>query len=170
MKAHWSAESAARWARLAPRERRAVTLAALVVAAAVLWSLAIAPAWRTLRQAPQQMARSAVTLQNMRAMANEAQDLRNRGATSRYTRSDALRTLETTTRQWLGPTARTVAGDDRITVTLQTASPDALAHWLNDTRLNAGLYPVQAHLERSGDSTVRWQGTLVLTGDALERP
>jgi len=170
LSARWSSEWSTRWQRLAPRERRAVTWAAALVVATALWILAVAPAWRTLQQAPQQIARSAATLQAMRAQAGEAQDLRNRAATNKPTRADALRTVDTATRQWLGATARTVAGDDRVTVTLQTATPDALAHWLNDMRLNAALYPVQAHLERTGDADVRWQGTLLLGGDALGQP
>lgn len=170
MNARWSTELHQRWQRLAARERRAVAWAAAVLGLAVLWSAAIAPAWRTVRQAPLQRAQQEATLQTLRAQAAEAQDLRGRAASSRHTRADALRTLEASTSRWLGPTARTVAGDDRITVTLQAASPEALAHWLNDIRLNTGLYPTQAHLERADDADVHWKGTLLLGGAALEQP
>lgn len=170
MSARWTTEWATRWGGLSRRERQAITVAATLVGMTLVWSLAVAPAWRTLQQAPQLRARAMATLETMRAQASEAQDLRNKAATSRHTRADALRTLEAATRQWLGPSARTIASDDRITVTLQSASPDALAHWLNDTRLNAGLYPIQAHLERTADADVRWQGTVLLGGSALEQP
>ena len=47
----------AAWMGLAPRERRALLLAAAVVAAALLWGLAVQPAWRTLARAPAELER-----------------------------------------------------------------------------------------------------------------
>ena len=43
-----------RWAALQPREKTLVLASAVLVLAALLWWLALAPAFKTLRSAPQQ--------------------------------------------------------------------------------------------------------------------
>ncbi len=60
------------WARLAPRERLAVLLAAAVVGLALLWGLGVAPALATLRQAPEQHRQLDAQLDAMRRMAAAA--------------------------------------------------------------------------------------------------
>lgn len=170
MTALWNTHARAHWERLAPRERRAVAIAAGVLGLTVLWTVAIAPAWRTVRHTPALQAQAEAKLQTMRAQAGEAQDLRSRATATPHTRADALRALDASTTRLLGQTARIVPADDHVSVTLQAADPDALARWLNDTRINTGLYPTQAHLERTGDAEARWKGTLLLSGAALEQP
>ena len=45
-------EASTRWQALPPRERLVVSLAAVLIGIALLWMLAVAPALRTLREAP----------------------------------------------------------------------------------------------------------------------
>ena len=67
--APWPARSWARCARaggaLAARERRLVALAAAVLGAFLLWTVAVQPAWRTLRDAPAQREALDAQLQTM---------------------------------------------------------------------------------------------------------
>jgi type II secretory pathway component PulM len=73
---NWTAPWRARWRALAPRERRGLSIAAWVLGLFVLWALAIAPAWRTVRAAPTQLDQLDVQLQGMQRQANEARELR----------------------------------------------------------------------------------------------
>lgn len=61
-----------RWLRtLAPRERRAVQLAAVVVVLALLWLLLLRPPLRVLREAPARIATATQQLQELRALAED---------------------------------------------------------------------------------------------------
>lgn len=150
----------------APRERLALQLAAWLLGLFLLWSLAVAPAWRMLQAAPAQQASLRPQLHAMRAMAAEAQTLRQGQNSEAPARPERLRALETTTRRLLGDSAQLQPSGEQVTVTLRDASPQALAQWLHEARVNARLRPTRAQLERSGKAdALRWQGTLVL-GDA----
>ncbi len=65
----------ARWSTMATRERRAVMLAAGVLAVAVLWLALLHPALRTLRQAPGDIAKLQAQLRNVQVQANELEQL-----------------------------------------------------------------------------------------------
>ncbi|WP_225976039.1 type II secretion system protein GspM, partial [Paracidovorax avenae] len=65
----------ARWKTLAPREQSLVLAAGTVVAVALLWWVALAPALRTLREAPAQHAALDAQLQRMQALQSEALQL-----------------------------------------------------------------------------------------------
>ncbi len=62
----------ARWARLSRRERLLVGAAAALVLGALLWLLAVRPAWRTLGTAPQ---RIVVLQQRLQALQQQAQQI-----------------------------------------------------------------------------------------------
>ena len=74
---------------------------------------------------------------------------------------DALRALELTIRQRLGTTARYSIAGERVTVTLTGATPEALAQWLAQARVNARALPAEARLKRTAAG--QWDGTLVMT-------
>ena len=63
----------ARWALLAPREKLLVAAAAALVAVALLWWVAVAPALGTLRAAPARHAALDAQLQRMQSLQAEAQ-------------------------------------------------------------------------------------------------
>jgi len=165
-----------RWKTLAPREQSLVLAAGALVALALLWWVAIAPALATLRAAPARHAALDAQLQRMQSLQAEAQQLQ---ATPPSSPGDAVGALRTALTQRLGNTAQLHVAGDRATVTLKGASADALAQWLAQARSNARATPLEARLTRSAAAAAsagttpvtlgspvvampRWDGTLVL--------
>lgn len=146
-----------RWARLAPREQRLSLGAALLVAVALLWWLALAPAIAVLRSAPAQHLELDAQLQRMLALQAQAQALQSQPP---QTRDEASRLLEATVRERLGTTARVSIAGERVALTLAGTPPEALAQWLGQARTNARVLPSEAHLVRNPAGL--WDGTLVL--------
>lgn len=171
-----------RWKALAPREQNLVLAASALVALALLWWVAIAPALATLRAAPARHAALDAQLQRMHSLQAEAQQLQAAPASSPGDTTGALRSALT---QRLGNTAQLNVAGDRATITLKGASADALAQWLAQARSNARATPLEARLTRSaaapapaaapatlGSTPVampRWDGTLVLALPAAAR-
>lgn len=158
---------AERWntslARLAPRERLAMTLALWTMGLALLWWLALAPALSTLRQAPARHAQLDAQLAQMQHLAATATALQSSGAAQAPRRDEALRALETATAA-LGSGARLTVLGDQATLTLRAAPPQALAQWLAQARVNARVMPREAKLTRDASG---WNGNLVLGGPGL---
>ena len=172
-----SAALRARWQALAPREQNLVLAAGGLVAFALLWWVAVAPALSTLRAAPARHAELDAQLQRMQGLRSEAQQLQ---SAPRNTRGDSVGALRAALAQRLGNTAQLNVIGDRATVTLKGAPADALGQWLAQARSNARAAPVEARLARSavaapGPSAAtpvvlggparampRWDGTLVL--------
>ena len=102
-----------RWKALAPREQNLVLAAGTVVALALLWWLAVAPALGTLRAAPARHAALDAQLQRMQSLQAEAQQLQATPATSP---GDAVGALRTALTQRLGNTAQLNVAGDRATV------------------------------------------------------
>jgi general secretion pathway protein M len=146
-----------RWARLAPREQRLVLAAGLLVAAALLWWLALAPALAVLRSAPAQHLEIDAQLQHMLALQAQARALQSQ---PRLTPDEASRLLEASVRERLGTTARMSIAGERVSLTLAGTPPEALAQWLGQARTNARALPSEAHLVRNPGGL--WDGTLVL--------
>lgn len=163
--AGWIAPLQAAYTRLAPREQRAVALAAWVVGLGLLWWLAVAPALNALRLAPERHARLDEQLGQMRSMAATAEGLRAQNSARPQSRDDVLRALEQATAGLAGTAQLSVLGD-RATLTLQNTPPDALAQWLSQVRVNARLMPLEAKLSR-GTEPAAWSGTLALGGPGL---
>ena len=165
----------ARWKALAPREQNLVLAAGSVVALALLWWLALAPALNTLRTAPARHAALDAQLQRMQSLQAEALQLQ---AAPRSAPGDAVASLRSSLTQRLGATAQLSLVGDRATITLKGAPADALAQWLAQARSNALAVPVEARLTRSAAAATptptttlgnapaaaapRWDGSLVL--------
>ena len=147
-----------RWAALAPREKMLVAAALALVAAALVWLLALGPALGTLRSTEAQHRALDSQLQQMLSLQAQAQALQ---AQPKQNRSEALRLLELSVRQRLGTTARLQIGGERVTVTLLGTAADALAQWLTQARVNARALPSEARLSRNAAGL--WEGTVVLT-------
>lgn len=170
---NFSEQLRARWAALELRERRMVAIAAALVALALLWWVALAPALRTLAAAPADHAQLDAQLQQMALLQNRAKALQ---AQPRLNRDDALRALETSVRESLGTNAQlmTASGDGAATITMRATPADAVAQWLAQARGNAHAVPREAHLTRAAaappaagskdpqPAKVRWEGTLVM--------
>lgn len=152
--------------RLAPRERLALQSAAWLLGGLLVWSVAIAPAWRVLQAAPERQARLIPQGHAMRAMAAEARALRLSETAQPAAWPERLRALEAISTRLLKDQAQLNPTGEQVSVTLRDANPTALAQWLQEVRIGTRLRPVRVQLERSGTAAaVRWRGTLVL-GDA----
>lgn len=147
-----------RWEALAAREKLWIAAAGGIVAALVVWLIAVAPALATLRTAEQQQRTLDGQLLQMRILQTQAQALQ---AQPKQNREEALRLLEQSVRQRLGTTGRTVIAGDRVTITLAGAAPEAVAQWLSQARVNARALPSEARLNRNASGL--WDGTVVLT-------
>ncbi|QIL45046.1 type II secretion system protein M [Acidovorax sp. HDW3] len=159
----------ARWSKLAAREQNLLLGACAVLALALLWWLALAPALATLRSAPARHAELDSALQQMLALQQEAQQLQN---APQLRTADARRSLQNALAQQLGESAKIQFSGDRATVTIKDANASALAQWLVLARNNAHAATQEAHLARAGDAPTqrtstaeepRWSGSLVLT-------
>ncbi|MBX3609732.1 MAG: type II secretion system protein M [Hydrogenophaga sp.] len=158
--------AASAWlASLSPRERRLVLIAATVVGLGLLWMVAIAPAWHTLRAAPAQHAALDAQLARMQQMAQTAEALRAQSGTAPPSRDEALRALEAAT-VGLGGTGQISVLGERATLALRQTPPQALAAWLQQVRINARLLPVESQISRDAASG-GWTGTLVVGGPPL---
>ena len=162
-----------RWDALGHRERRLTVVAILLVAGALLWWLALAPALATLRQAREQHTRLDAQLQDMQTMKVQAGAL---AALPKVSLEDARRVLEAGLKQSLGASAQMSMAGNRVTVTLKAAPADALAQWLLQARINARALPVEIRLVKAVASPagttsaspavasgVNWDGAVVLS-------
>jgi general secretion pathway protein M len=146
----------ARWRAFAPRERRALAIAGLLVALFAVWSVLVQPAWRTLREAPAQLDSLDGELQHMQRLAAEAAELR--GTTPVSTNTATLALQSATAR--LGNSAKIVIQGDRATLTVSGTSPEALTAWLAEARSAARARPLEAQLARTGSA---FSGTVAVT-------
>lgn len=136
----------ARWKALARREQTLVLAAGGVLALALVWWVALAPALQVLRTAPARHAALDAQLQHMQALQAEARQLQ---SVPRARSGDALRALQTSLTQQLGAGAQLSSAGDRVTVTLRSVPADALARWLTQVRGTTRAVPQEARLTRS---------------------
>jgi general secretion pathway protein M len=148
----------ARWDMLAAREKLMVVAATALVALALAWWIAIAPALATLRAADEQHRVLDTQLQQMLRLQSQAQAMQGQ---PRQTQDEAMRLLEAAIRQHLGITARYSIQGERITLTLAGTQPQALAQWLTQARVNARALPGEARLTRNPAGG--WDGTIVVS-------
>lgn len=175
-----------RWNALGARERRLVLGAALIAGGALLWWIALGPALATLGQAGPQHSELDAQLQQMRSLKAQASAL---AALPRISVEDTRRALDSSLKQTLAASAQMSIVGNRAMVTLKGASPDALAQWLLQVRINARAVPSEVRLvkaepprtpgsmlpnaapgnargpspEPGAANSVRWDGTVVLT-------
>ncbi len=146
-----------RWQSLAARERSLVAAAAALVALALLWWVALGPALKVLRTAPEQHRALDVEREQMLALSAQAKALQ---ASPKLGYDEALRALQSSVSQELGATAQVNVAGERVSVTLKGVRPDALAQWLVQSRTNARALATEMRLTRAGTG---WDGTVVLS-------
>lgn len=149
-----------RWQALEPREQTLVLVATGLIAAALLWWLAIAPALSVLKTADAQRAKLDAQLQNMQALQAQAKAVQGQ---PKMTALDAGRALDASVKQRLGAAAQLSLVGSQATLTLKAVPAAALADWLSQARLTARAVPIQAALRRSIAEPSTWDGTLVLS-------
>lgn len=147
----------ARWAALGLREQRAVRLAALVIGAALVWGVALAPALRSLKTSATQSAQLATATERMQALQARAKRLQ---TTPTVGPQDSLKALQTATAA-MGKGATLQVVGEQATVTLVQVSAQSLAGWLASEAIG-NLSPAQAHLRReAGGAEPLWSGSLL---------
>lgn len=154
-----------RWQSLAPRERKAVSIAGWIVGLALLWWILLGPAVNTLRKAPAQHAALDVQVAQMQRMAASAEQLKEQNSVPIPSRGAAQSSLTQATTP-LGATGQISIQGDRAVLTLRGASPDALALWLSQVRVNARLTPVSAQIDRRSNPE-GWHGQITVAGPGL---
>lgn len=150
------AQAQAQWQQMGERERNAAQLIALLLSLALLWFVAVQPAWRTLNQAPAQAESLERQLQDMQALAQEAQELR---AAPTVPAAQATQALQAAS-EHLGPAARLQINGDRAVLMLNGVSSEALQAWLGEARSAARARPLEAKLQRSPQG---FNGSIVLS-------
>jgi general secretion pathway protein M len=133
-----------RWGQAAPRERRLIGTAAVVVGAFVVFTVGVQPAWRTLREAPAQLDLLDTDLQTMQRLAAEVRELR--ATPSIGTAQSALALKAATDR--IGERARLTLQGDRAVLTLDGVNAAALRSWLLEVRTGARARAIGAELQR----------------------
>lgn len=133
------------WQQRSSRERRMLTLAALVLSIALLWTWGLAPALQTWRMAPQKQAELDLQSRQMLQLQAQARQLQ---APERVARQEAVALLESSARTVLGEGARLHIQGDQVRLSLNVVTADALAQWLVLAREKAQALPQQARLQR----------------------
>lgn len=149
-----------RWQAMAPHERLGLSLAAALLSLLLVWQFAVASAWRTLREAPQQIDRLDAQLQDMQRLASEAKELRSVATVSA---AQAALALAAATER-LGSAGKLNVQGERATLTLTNASSEQLRAWLAEARSAARARPIEAQLQRGPKG---YTGTLVLSLGSL---
>lgn len=142
------------WARLQPRERRGVALAALLCAVLLVWGVLLAPALRSLRQVPAQRSALEAELAHMQSLQQQARALQQRPTLAPQEAISALQKSIVP----LGAGAKLSVLGEQATLNLQNISAQALSQWLAQPR---PMQPVELHLQRSNSATPAWDGRLV---------
>jgi general secretion pathway protein M len=145
-----------RWKALAPRERRGLRIAFVLLAIFIVWLIAVQPAWRAVRVAPAQLDALDLQLQQMQRLAAEARELRAAPTVAPAQAAVALRTAS----EQLGDRARVALLGDRATLTLTGVPGDRLVAWLAEARTAARARPIDAQLTRGPQG---YSGTIVVT-------
>ncbi len=153
----WREQLALRWQAQPRRQQLLVALAIALVAGALIWRIALAPALSLWREAPQKERALDLEMQTMQALESQARMLRQLPQAGR---DDARRALEASVQQQLGASGRLQLSGDSATLTLTGARGEALAQWLAQARIDARTRPVSAQLTRNPAGL--WEGTLTL--------
>jgi general secretion pathway protein M len=144
------------WRQLKMSERRLILIAFCLIIIALLWWFAIAPALKTIKEAPAQHRELDKQLLNMRTLSAEAKNLQNQ---PRLAFDEAQKALQSSVTQRFGSAAQLNLTGERASLTLKNANPQELTLWLTQARVNARALPTDVKLNRIGDT---WDGTLLL--------
>ena len=137
------------WRSRSPRERLGLTLAASLIALALLWQIGLAPALRTWQEAPTRQATLDAQRERLLQLQQQAQALQALQALPRVGQEEALRWLQGPAIEALGPGAQVRVQGDQVQVQLQAASPEGLTRWLRQAREQARALPQQVQLQQA---------------------
>lgn len=144
------------WGTLSRRDQRLLGVGALVLGLFLLWSLAVRPAWNTVRTAPAQLDALDLQLQSMQRMAAETRELRAAPSIGADQSGAALKAAS----DRLGERAKLVVQGDRAVLSLNGIGSEDLRNWLAEVRSGARARPTEAQLARSPQG---FTGTVTLS-------
>ncbi|THU03758.1 type II secretion system protein M [Lampropedia puyangensis] len=162
----------AKWSHLQARERTLVALATTVVGFALLWLIAIAPAWKTYTSYTSNRQTIERQVQQMQAMRQYALQMQTHldSSTSGGNQSTTgmVNAIHSSAQRLLGSTSSTPLTGDRVTVRFQNVPAAQLLQWLQQVRESTRAQAAQVQLNRASASTTdtadatRWSGHVVL--------
>jgi type II secretory pathway component PulM len=141
------------WLSLQARERASVLAAALVLLLGVVWITLVAPARKTLRDTPAQIATLDASLASMRLQAQQLQTLRQ--APRRAPPADFLQTVTTKARAALGSSGKVTAGPAEVRASIDAIAPALALALLQDVADNAQARADELSLTANGNGTVK---------------
>lgn len=144
------------FAQLSPREQSGIRWALAVLAAAVLWWIAIGPAWQVLQNGQAQASALAQQHAEMLALQVQAQQLQ---SSTRLGTEAAVQALNSVCAQ-LGDKVKCSRQAQRMTVDVKGISPQALAQAWSQGRSQAQAVVLESHLQRQGQG---WDGQWIWT-------
>jgi general secretion pathway protein M len=159
----WLGWAAARWQATSPRDQFAVRVVAWSLGALLVWQLAVAPALRVLREAPQELARLEAQTQELHAQAAQTKSWAGLAPVSAIQAQEAIKASSTR----LGDKAQISIQGDRATLRLSGVSSDAFKAWLIEARSGARARVSEAQLTQSQGSL---SGTVVAILPGVSAP
>ena len=157
MKSEWRS----RFKALPDKDRQRLKYLALGLFLSLLWFWNMAPALKTYREAPLQLAQLELQSQNLKSLQTQALALQK---APRMNAQNASAVLQQTVTEILGSSAKLNLEAGRATVNLAPTSADALAQFLASARVKAYALPVEAKLQKTKTADQElWRGTLILS-------
>jgi general secretion pathway protein M len=157
MKSEWRS----RFKALPDKDRQRLKYLALGLFLSLLWFWNMAPALKTYREAPLQLAQLELQSQNLKSLQTQALALQK---APRMNAQNASAVLQQTVTEILGSSAKLNLEAGRATVNLAPTSADALAQFLASARIKAYALPVEAKLQKTKTADQElWRGTLILS-------
>jgi len=150
--------------KLPLKDRQRLMLSVLLLMAVLLGTWNVWPALQTYQQAPLQLAKLEAQTQTLKAMQAQAKTLQN---APRINAAEARALLQQITTDSMGNGAKLSTDGTLITLTVSSASAEALSQWLLAARTQAQALPVEAHLQKSSgtpkDAKESWRGSIILS-------
>jgi general secretion pathway protein M len=146
---------------LPDKDRQRLKYLALGLFLSLLWFWNIAPALKTYREAPQQLAQLELQSHYLKSLQTQAVALQK---APRMNAQNASAALQQTASEILGSSAKLNVEAGRATLNLTPTSADTLAQFLASARIKAYALPVEAQLQKTKTADQElWRGTLILS-------
>jgi general secretion pathway protein M len=146
---------------LPDKDRQRMKYLALGLFLSLLWFWNIAPALKTYREAPQQLAQLELQSHYLKSLQTQAVALQK---APRMNAQNASAALQQTATEILGSSAKLNLEAGRATLNLTPTSADTLAQFLASARIKAYALPVEAQLQKTKTADQElWRGTLILS-------
>jgi general secretion pathway protein M len=146
---------------LPDKDRQRMKYLALGLFLSLLWFWNIAPALKTYRDAPQQLAQLELQSHYLKSLQTQAVALQK---APRMNAQNASAALQQTATEILGSSAKLNVETGRATLNLTPTSADTLAQFLASARVKAYALPVEAQLQKTKTADqALWRGTLILS-------